>query len=86
MLAIPAGTTGDERGHYDPIATPDIFYRTANFNYLTHEFMTQNIVFPHTRDQAVNDVQIGAARGGEPDANNGIMRIEQTGIGYGLNT
>lgn len=85
MLAIPAGATGDKGWHHHPIAAPDIFYRAADFHHLAHEFMTQDVALPHTRDKTVNHVQIGAAGGGKADTNDRVVGIDQAGIGHGFN-
>ncbi len=63
MLAVPAGAAGDKRGHHDAIATANIFHRAADFDHLAHKFMPENIALAHAGDQAVDDVEIGAAGG-----------------------
>src|SRR5262249_22502909 len=56
----------------------------ASLNHFAHEFMAENVAAFHPGDVAVVDVQIGAADGGERDAHDGIVRIQNARVGNRL--
>ena len=67
--ALVAAAAGDREGDDHPVARLDLLDRLAGLDDLAHEFMAEDVARLHRRDEAVVEVQVGAAdrRRGDPD-------------------
>jgi hypothetical protein len=60
VLAIPTLSAADERRNDNAIALLDLAHLWPCLDDLAHEFVADDIAFPHGRDVPVNEVQVGA--------------------------
>ncbi len=60
-----------------PVFLPDL-------HHLAHELVPQDVARLHRRDEAIEEMEIGAADGGRGDFDDGVARIQDLRIGYAL--
>jgi hypothetical protein len=71
---------GDRERHHHPVALGQVADPTAELDDLAHELVAQDVAGAHRRDQAVPEMQVGAADGRGRHADDGISRIEDLGV------
>ena len=54
----------------------------ADLDDLAHELVAEDVAAPHRRDEAVEQVQVGAADRGERDLDDRVARVQDLGIGH----
>ncbi len=58
----------------------------ADLDDFTHELMSQNVAALHAGHEAVVQMHVGTADGGERDTHDDVARINDVGIGHGFDT
>jgi hypothetical protein len=86
MLAEEATTAGDDSGHNDAVARPQILDLRPDLHDLPHEFVPEDIRLLHHGDVATIQVQVRAADRRCGDLNDGVARVEDFRVGHGLHS
>jgi hypothetical protein len=84
MLTRPAGAAGDGEGDDDAVADADVVNLRTDLDDLAHELVAEDVAFLHGGNEAVVEVEVGAADGGGGDAHDGVAGIENFGVGHVL--
>ena len=71
-------------GHHDAIADLETRVVLADLDDFAHELVAEHVALLHRRDVAVVDVQIGSADRRRRHLDDGVARIEDDGVGNGL--
>ena len=83
-LAEETVTAGNSKGDDDTGADFFVFNTTADFDDLTHEFVTENVAMFHGGVVTIIQVQIGATNCGGGDFDNCVSGVENLRIGNGF--
>jgi len=82
MLAEETVAASDGKWNDNSIAAFEIVDRFANLNYLSHEFVTENISFFHGWNKSIVQMQIRAANSRQGNADDSVSRINNSRVGY----
>src|SRR5690348_16706312 len=74
-LAEEAFATGDCERNDDPIPGPELADSAADLDNFPHRFVTQHVTALHAGNDAIVDVQVGAADGATGDTDYGITGV-----------
>src|SRR5262245_29775870 len=80
VRAEKAPAAGDGKGDDNAVAGPEVLDGGADLDDLPHELVAEDVSMLHSRDEAVVQVQVGAANGGRRDANDGVARVDDVGF------
>jgi len=83
LLAEEAIATADGERNDDPLTFLQRTFR-SDFHNLAHEFVAEDVARPKRRDIAVVQVKVRTADRGRGDAQDGVSRVDDFGIGHGL--
>src|SRR4051812_4081017 len=84
MLAVPALPAGDERRDDDPITLLYLRDLPPDVYDFAHKFVAEDIAGPHGWDEAIDQVQVRPARRREPNFQDYVVRVQDLGVGNGL--
>ena len=83
-LAEEAFAAGDGERHDDPVADLELLVLRADLDDLAHGLVAEDVAALHLRDDAVEDVQVGAADGAGRHLDDGVARMLDFGIRHAL--
>src|SRR5688572_20400967 len=78
--ARETAAASNRKCHDDSVAFAQVSDLTAGLDDFTHEFVTQDVTGFHCGDEAVIQMQIGAADGSRCDSNDRVFLIQYLGI------
>ena len=83
LFAKEAVAAGDGEGDDDSVALFDFVLIASGADFLddAHGFMSHDVAGLHEGDEAVEEVEVGAADGGGGDTDDGVAAVEDFGIG-----
>ena len=78
--AVEAGPAGDVERHDDPVALPERPHAAARLLHHAGELVAEGAAHPSVGDQAVQQVQVGAADGGAGDPQDDVVGVLDLGV------
>jgi hypothetical protein len=82
--ALLAFAADDRKGNNDPVSRFELPVLRAHLDHFAHEFMAHDVAAHHARDEAVEEVQVGAADRARRHFDDRVARILDLRVGNGV--
>ena len=83
-LAEEAFAAGDSEGHDHPVADFQCLVLATDFDHFTHGLMAKDVALLHAWNDAVEDMQVGAANSAGSNLDDRITRMLDLGVRHGV--
>ena len=84
LLAAPAVAAGDRERHDHAVADLQVVHLRPDLDHLAHELVAQDVALLHRRDEAVVEVEVGAADRRRGDLDDGVAAVQDLRVRHVL--